>query len=136
MRDRSMKRNNGRSLLGLDDNIASDNDVYNNQMSQSEQMLAQHNEERIEALGEKVHVVKILAGNIGEQVSESNRLLTEMEGDISNVSAMLNTTVTKIKQLAKSGGGWHMCYMVLFMLFVFMLLYFMMGSSSSKKGEV
>jgi hypothetical protein len=47
-------------------------------MSQSEQMLAQHNDERIDALGDKVRTVKLLAGDIEAQVVESNKLLNDM----------------------------------------------------------
>ncbi len=71
-------RNNGRSLLGLDDEISTDNDVYKSHTINSEQMLEQNNDERLNTLGEKVKTIKLIAVDIESQVAESNKLLDDM----------------------------------------------------------
>jgi len=131
MTDRMNRRTNGRALLGLDENAHDDTDMHRKHQGQSEMLLEQHNDERLSQLSEKVSIIRQVTVDIEAQVKESNKMLSEMEGDMDNVQGLLSNTISKLDKLAKSGGGRHMLYLVLFMLFVFLLLYFLMSRGSS-----
>jgi len=131
MTDRMNRRTNGRALLGLDENTHDDTGMHQKHQGQSEMLLEQHNDERLSQLGEKVAIIRMVTEDIEAQVKESNKMLSEMEGDMDSVQGLLSNTISKLDKLAKSGGGRHVFYLVLFMLFVFLLLYFLMSRGRS-----
>eukprot|EP01111_Echinosteliopsis_oligospora_P000782 TRINITY_DN1091_c0_g1_i1.p1 TRINITY_DN1091_c0_g1~~TRINITY_DN1091_c0_g1_i1.p1 ORF type:complete len:130 (+),score=29.47 TRINITY_DN1091_c0_g1_i1:92-481(+) len=129
MRDRTMKRGtNGRSLLGLDDDV-NDGDIHKQHTSQSEQLLMEHNDDKVNQLGAKVGVIKQIAVDIESQTRESNRLLDGLDESMTGVQGLLAKTMGSLNQLVKEGGSRHMLYLILFMLFVFFVIYFLVKRS-------
>eukprot|EP01112_Ceratiomyxa_fruticulosa_P021010 TRINITY_DN7309_c0_g2_i1.p1 TRINITY_DN7309_c0_g2~~TRINITY_DN7309_c0_g2_i1.p1 ORF type:complete len:133 (-),score=27.13 TRINITY_DN7309_c0_g2_i1:75-473(-) len=124
-----MMRKNGRSVLGLDDPYESD--AYRRSISQSEQLLEQHNDEKIADLARKVDTIKRISVDIESQARESNSLMEGLENQMSNVQGILQGTMLKLTNLAQNGGSRHMMYLILFMVFVFLLVYLVVTKGGS-----
>jgi blocked-early-in-transport protein 1 len=72
---------------------------------------------------EKIGAFKSLAIDIGEEVREHNRLLKDTDDRFDNTQGMLNNAMGMVNKLAKSGNRYHMLYLFLFCLFVFVVLW-------------
>lgn len=94
-------------------------------------ILEQQNNERIFELSEQVSRLKGLTIDIGNEVSEQNRLLDNMGDGFQNAKDMLQGSLTRIGTMLESGGAKHMCYMVGFVVLVVVFLYWVM----SHKGQ-
>lgn len=56
---------------------------------------------------------------------EQNRYLDGMESDFSKTSGLLGRTMKNLDHLSKSPHGRQMCYLVMFIVFVFIVAYLM-----------
>ena len=128
-------------------------------VERSQQAMEAQNNEALERLGEKVGILKDVTLEIGRHAREDNRLLDEMvwhrynhgirdlthslcvyvcvctyvcQGmDFDRGSNLMSATVSKLKEMMGSGGSRHMCYLALFMLFIFFVLYYAMRRSAA-----
>ena len=89
-------------------------------------ILEQQNNERINELSEQVNRLKGLTIDIGNEVSEQNRLLENMGDGFQNAKDMLQGSLVRIGTMLESGGAKHMCYMVGFVVLVIVFLYWVM----------
>jgi blocked-early-in-transport protein 1 len=53
-------------------------------------------------------------------------MLDGMGSSLGQTTDLLTSTIGKIGVMVSSGGSKHMCYLVLFVVVFFMMLYFMM----------
>lgn len=51
--------------------------------------------------------------------------------DFDNTNSLMGSTLKKLTSMMGSGGSRHMCYLALFMLFVFFVLYFAIRHKSA-----
>lgn len=86
-------------------------------------MLEQQNDQRIEELLEMATLIKSGATEIGSIADEQNRFLDGMSRDMDKTSNLLDKTLGKLQKMAAQGGSKHMCLMIGFVVFVFVLLY-------------
>jgi blocked-early-in-transport protein 1 len=93
---------------------------------QQEDIFEHQNDQSVNLLQSKVDVIKELSITIGREVTEQNRMLDDMTGDMDRAQGMLGKTMKRLDKLAKNAGGMGMCSMALFILFVFFLLYWVM----------
>jgi len=89
-------------------------------------ILEQQNNERIYELSQQVNRLKGLTIDIGNEVSEQNRLLDNMGDGFQNAKDMLQGSLARIGTMLESGGAKHMCYMVGFVVLVVVFLYYVM----------
>jgi blocked-early-in-transport protein 1 len=90
-------------------------------------MIEEQNNALVDDLANKVASLKELSINIGEHVREDNRFLSEMDRDMGRTTGMLDGTIGKIGNMMKNGGSQHMCYLASFIVFVFFVLYWVIG---------
>jgi len=89
-------------------------------------ILEQQNNDRISELSEQVARLKGLTVDIGSEVREQNSLLEQMGEGFLSTGDMLQGSLAKIGIMLDTSSGKHMCYMVLFVVFVVVFLYWMM----------
>jgi len=90
-------------------------------------ILEQQNNDRINELSEHVSRLKSLTIDIGNEVQEQNSLLDNMSDGFQNTRDMLQGSLRRIGTMLEQGGMKHMCYMVLFCVFVMLLLWWLMS---------
>ncbi|VDK66064.1 unnamed protein product [Onchocerca ochengi] len=87
--------------------------------------MERRNDALVEKLSGKVAALKKITIAIGDDVREQNRLLNEMETDFDRSKGLLGSTMRKLNRVAKAGGKNLTCYLVLFALFVFLVIYYL-----------
>jgi blocked early in transport 1 len=95
-------------------------------------ILEQQNNERINELSEQVARLKGLTIDIGNEVREQNSLLDGMNDGFVNTRDLLTNSLSRIGTMLESGGTKHMCYMVLFIVFVLCFLWWLMSHKSTR----
>lgn len=63
--------------------------------------------------------------DIGNEVREQNSLLDQMGDGFQSTRDMLQGSLTRIGSMLETTSGKHMCYMILFVVFVVIFLYWM-----------
>merc|ERR1719342_872233 len=76
-------------------------------------------------LTQKVSRLKSLVIDIGEEVKGHNALLTETDNIFDNVGSLLNSTVGKVKLLAKSEHRYYLLYLLLFCSLVLLFIWYL-----------
>ena len=89
-------------------------------------IMEQQNNERIMELSDQVARLKGLTLDINNEVREQNSLLDNMQDGFMNAGDMLQGSLMRISTMLEAGGAKHMCYMVLFVVFVVVFLYWLM----------
>merc|ERR1712165_609705 len=89
-------------------------------------IMEQQNNDKINQLSDQVALLKGLTIDIGNEVREQNSLLDQMGDGFANTGDLLAGSLRKIGTMLESGGAKHMCYMVGFIVTVFVLLYMLM----------
>lgn len=83
----------------------------------------EENEHLQEGLKAKVNALKHLSIDIGNEVKYQNKILGEMDSDFDSTGGLLGSTMGRLKHLARGSQSKVFCYMLLFVLFVFIVLY-------------
>merc|ERR1719222_557840 len=89
-------------------------------------ILEQQNNNRISELSEQVTRLNGLTVDIGAEVKAQNSLLDQMGEGFLSTGEMLQGSLAKIGIMLDTSSGRHMCYMILFVIFVVIFLYWMM----------
>lgn len=85
----------------------------------------EENDQLEEELRGKVSVLKDLSINIGEEVRYHNRELAGMDNDMDKVGGFLSQTMGRLKGISRHGYGKMYCYLFLFVMAVFFVMYWM-----------
>ncbi|KHN81134.1 BET1 -like protein [Toxocara canis] len=96
-----------------------------NMYADSNSFMERQNDSLVEQLSGKVAALKKITIAIGDDVREQNRLLNEMDSDFDASKSLLGATMSKLGRVAKAGGKNLLCYLVLFSLFVFLVIYYL-----------
>lgn len=83
----------------------------------------EENEQLQEGLRAKVSALKSLTIDIGTEVKYQNKMLDDMDSDFDSTGGLLGATIGRVKQLSRGSQSKLLCYMLLFCLFVFLVLY-------------
>lgn len=86
-------------------------------------VLEEENERLAEELQGKVGALKSLTIDIGNEVRYQDKLLRGIDDDMDRTGGFLSTTMSRVIRLGRNGHQKYMCYMFLFVLGVFLLLY-------------
>ncbi|KAG0227991.1 hypothetical protein BGW42_002493 [Actinomortierella wolfii] len=96
-------RNSGRnSPFVSDPSRLSDRDLMS---------LESQNDEELSGLHSKVAMLKKITMDIGAEVRDSTKYLSELDQDFGRTGGLLNTTYTRLKVMASTQNGRYMCYM-------------------------
>ena len=88
-----------------------------------ENYLQQENDAQINNLAGKVSALKDISIQIGNHIKEDNKLLGDLDGSFDTTGGLLGGTMKRLGKLASSGGGCHMTYLAMFVVFVFFALW-------------
>ncbi|XP_004702719.1 BET1 homolog [Echinops telfairi] len=83
----------------------------------------EENERLTESLRNKVTAIKSLSIEIGQEVKHHNTLLAEMDSQFDSTTGFLGKTMGKLKIISRGSQTRLLCYMMLFSLFVFFVIY-------------
>uniref|UniRef100_A0A9L0SAH5 BET1 homolog n=1 Tax=Equus caballus TaxID=9796 RepID=A0A9L0SAH5_HORSE len=83
----------------------------------------EENERLTESLRSKVTAIKSLSIEIGHEVKQQNKLLAEMDSEFDSTTGFLGKTMGKLKTLSRGSQTKLLCYLMLFSLFVFFVIY-------------
>lgn len=86
-------------------------------------MLEEENERLAEELKGKIGALKSLTIDIGNEVRYQDKLLKGVDDDMDRTGGFLSNTMARVVRLGKGGHQKYMCYMILFVLVIFLLLY-------------
>ena len=78
-------------------------------------------------LSGQVRQLRGVATDIGIEVREQNAFLDGMGSDYENAQGILGGTLGKLGKMLETGGSKHMCYLILFVMFIFFLLYYVIS---------
>jgi blocked-early-in-transport protein 1 len=67
-----------------------------------------------------------IAFDLDQQLKEDNSLIDQAGSGLERVTNMMKSTLGNVNQMLATGGSKHMCYLILFIVVVFMGLYSLM----------
>ncbi|NXR12031.1 BET1 protein, partial [Semnornis frantzii] len=83
----------------------------------------EENDRLTESLRTKVSAIKSLSIEIGTEVKNQNKMLSEMENDFESTGGLLGATMGRLRTLSRGSQTKLLCYMMLFSFFVFFVIY-------------
>ncbi|KAJ1101095.1 hypothetical protein NDU88_006168 [Pleurodeles waltl] len=83
----------------------------------------EENERLTESLRLKAKALKTISIDMGTEVKYQNKMLSEMDSDFDTTGGLLGATMGRLKILSRGSQSKLFCYMMLFALFVFFILY-------------
>lgn len=90
---------------------------------QSSNELEDENERLTGELKDKIHVLKSLSIDIGNEVKYQDRLLRDVDDDMERTGGFLGNTMNRVLRLSKGSHNYYILYLFLFSIFVFFILY-------------
>jgi hypothetical protein len=126
-RAKALRRAGANVALGANTDTERENTalIVDSQARQS--LLMQHQDETLDELESAVSRVNIIAGTIHEEVGQQNKILTEMEEDLSNVEEELGLVMGKLAKFLNTKDTWQlgtiMCLGAIVVVLFFFLLY-------------
>lgn len=90
-------------------------------------MLETENEQMTEDLRNKIRKLKDLSINIGDEVRYQNRMLGDFDDDVDRTGGFLQNTMGRVKRLGRGGHRTYWCYLFLFAVLVFFILYIVLA---------
>ena len=94
---------------------------------QTRNLFEEENNAQISALKDQVSALKELTLDINTEVNEQNKFLNNMSSDFDSTEGLLGGTMGKLKHMVDQGGSKHMCLLIAFVVFVFLVLWFILG---------
>lgn len=96
---------------------------YYEPLAQNSNEIEEENDRMTNELKDKIHVLKSLSIDIGNEVKYQDRLLRDVDDDMDRTGGFLGNTMNRVLRLSKGSHNYIVCYMLLFAVFVFFVLY-------------
>eukprot|EP01122_Echinamoeba_exundans_P001696 TRINITY_DN11700_c0_g1_i1.p1 TRINITY_DN11700_c0_g1~~TRINITY_DN11700_c0_g1_i1.p1 ORF type:complete len:144 (-),score=20.90 TRINITY_DN11700_c0_g1_i1:55-486(-) len=90
---------------------------------QSEELLESATNKQIDDLEATIGGLKQLGNEIHVEIGRSNSILDELRAGVDNTGGLLAAAQKKLKEVSESGSNRLMCYLVLFVILVFFIIY-------------
>ncbi|CAM9363180.1 unnamed protein product [Pylaiella littoralis] len=94
-------------------------------------IMEMQNNAHIDDLSDQVSRLKHLTIDIGQEVRSQNDLISGMEGQMFDARGLLGGTLRRINTMMTQGGSRHMCYLVAFIVFTFMVIWYILKQGRS-----
>lgn len=120
-----MRRSQGYNYQPLSQSAADPSTSTQRPGNQSD-LLEQENERMADELQGKIGALKSLTIDIGHEVRYQDKLLRGIDDDMERTGGFLSNTMARVVRLGRNGHQKYMCYIFLFALFIFLLLYFVL----------
>ncbi|XP_033352016.1 BET1 homolog [Bombus vosnesenskii] len=85
--------------------------------------LEDENERMTDHLKDKIHALKSLSIDIGNEVEYQDKMLRGMDEDVERTSGSLTNAVARVLRLSKGNHTYYILYLMLFSIFVFFILW-------------
>ena len=86
-------------------------------------LLEDQNEQMESHLKDKVSQLNDIAIKIGMELKDQENLTNGLNDSFNNVSSIITNTTGKVRKMLKSQSNYHIRYLLLFCLFVFLVLW-------------
>lgn len=96
---------------------------YYEPLSQNANELEDENERMADELKDKIHILKSLSIDIGNEVKYQDKLLRDVDDDMDRTGGFLGNTMNRVVRLTKGSHNYYILYLFLFSIFVFFILY-------------
>lgn len=93
--------------------------------------MRQDNEKRLDVLAEKAKAMVEITSDIESEVRESSRLIEEMNSGVAKANQLVMGAITKVGELASTGGGGILSRGVLSVAAAFLIVFFIIYFLSS-----
>ena len=99
----------------------------------TEAIMEQENNRLADQLASKVSRMKMISLDLKDDVEDDVNYLNEADTDFSSVTGLLGGSVNRFKKMVDSGRGNRklMCYVIIFLVSLFFILYFIFTRHSS-----
>ena len=91
----------------------------------SQSLFEQQNNALADTLHSKVSQLKQLSIAIGDEVGHQNRMLGELDEEMSGAGSGMKGVVGRLGGMLSGGGSQHMCWLVAFICFIFFVVYWL-----------
>mmetsp|Transcript_2576 Transcript_2576/g.9846 ORF Transcript_2576/g.9846 Transcript_2576/m.9846 type:complete len:129 (-) Transcript_2576:3318-3704(-) len=125
------KRNNRSSLFAMPPNAS---DMANQtQQQQYDQVSSDHLDSQVDSklnqMRSAMKDVKHVAITIGDELRRSTKELDEMDDIMNRTTDRVKGVRRRLRRVIEQGGAKYMCWLILFVVFVFVVLYWMVRRS-------
>ncbi|XP_022907510.1 BET1 homolog [Onthophagus taurus] len=96
---------------------------YYEPLSQNPNEVEEENDRMADELKDKIHILKSLSIDIGNEVRYQDKLLREVDDDMDRTGGFLGNTMNRVLRLSKGSHNYYILYLFLFAIFVFFVLY-------------
>lgn len=96
---------------------------YYEPLAQNSNEVEDENERMTNQLKDKIHVLKSLSIDIGNEVKYQDRVLRDVDDDLERTGGFLGNTMNRVLRLSKGSHNYYILYLFLFSIFVFFILY-------------
>lgn len=96
---------------------------YYEPLAQSSNEVEEENDRMTTELKDKIHVLKSLSIDIGNEVKYQDRLLRDVDDDLERTGGFLGNTMNRVLRLSRGSHNYYICYLFAFSVFVFFVLY-------------
>ena len=91
----------------------------------SQSLFEQQNNALADTLHSKVSQLKQLSIAIGDEVAHQNRMLGELDEEMSGAGSGMKGVVGRLGGMLAGGGSQHMCWLVAFICAIFFVVYWL-----------
>ena len=85
--------------------------------------IEEENDQMTEELKDKIHALKSLSIDIGNEVKYQERLIHDIDDDFEKSGGFMRHTMNRVLRLSKGRHNYYICYLLLFTVVVFFVLY-------------
>lgn len=96
---------------------------YYQPIPQNTNEIEDENEQMTSELQHKISALKSLSIDIGNEVKYQDKLLRDVDDDMDRTGGFLGNTMNRVLRLSKGTHNYYICYLLLFSVFVFFVLY-------------
>lgn len=96
---------------------------YYEPLSQNSNEIEDENDRMTSELKDKIHVLKSLSIDIGNEVKYQDKLLRDVDDDLDRTGGFLGNTMNRVLRLTKGSHNYYIVYLFLFSICVFFILY-------------
>lgn len=126
-RQRAIKRSGGDGLLGAENDVERQNTdfILNNQAQST--ILMKEQDEVLDELGDAVTRVGEMAGHIGEEIGHQNRMLDDLDQDMTTAEEELGLVMGKMAKFMGTKDKWQLraiLILTLIMIVMFFLVFY------------
>lgn len=92
-------------------------------LSQNSNEVEMENDHMADELKDKIHALKSLSIDIGNEVKYQDKLLRDVDDDMDRTGGFLGNAMGRVLKLGKGSHNYYIIYLFLFSLFIFFVLY-------------